>query len=289
MNLERILFAVDLSNQSLRAAPFVKMLASRFEAEVVLLHVLELPPSWLVSQESATWGTLINSAELRDEKSKLLGQFLREEFAGVSTRPVIGEGDAAQQILCQARLSGVGLIMMPTHGYGPFRSLLLGSVTAKVLHDATCPVWTGVHRPEWQAQAKDRLHRVLCAVDTTPKDVAIVKWASELARHEAAEVCLVHAIHNVPTGCRTYAGENLDERLVQSAQSQLARLQDSAGVSLEIAVQIGDPATVVHNAAAQWQADLVVIGRGAIQKPLGRLRSNAYAIIRESPCPVVSV
>jgi len=35
--------------------------------------------------------------------------------------------------------------MMPTHGLGGFRRFLLGSVTAKVLHDADCPVWTGVH------------------------------------------------------------------------------------------------------------------------------------------------
>ncbi len=37
---------------------------------------------------------------------------------------------------------------MPTHGYGPFRRFILGSVTAKVLHDADCPVWTGVHLEE---------------------------------------------------------------------------------------------------------------------------------------------
>ena len=34
---------------------------------------------------------------------------------------------------------------MPTHGFGPLRRFLLGSVAAKVLHDAQCPVWTSVH------------------------------------------------------------------------------------------------------------------------------------------------
>jgi nucleotide-binding universal stress UspA family protein len=37
------------------------------------------------------------------------------------------------------------------------------------------------------------------------------------------------------------------------------------------------------------EADLVVIGRGASSGMLGRLRTNAYSIIRQSPCPVVSV
>jgi nucleotide-binding universal stress UspA family protein len=34
---------------------------------------------------------------------------------------------------------------LPTHGLGAFRRSLIGSITAKVLHDAECPVWTGVH------------------------------------------------------------------------------------------------------------------------------------------------
>jgi len=289
MEFERILFAVDLSEQSRRAAPFVKALATRFGSEVVMLYVLELPPSWSVSQEAATWGTLINSAELKEQKCKELQEFLGEDFGEIRTRRVMAEGDAAQQILRHAQVCNASLIMMPTHGYGPFRSLLLGSVTAKVLHDAVCPVWTGVHRQEAQAAPPERQRRILCAVDTAPKDAQIVKWAADIAKQEGAEVCLVHAIHNVPSYCRTYAGRGLDDCVLQSAHQQLRQLQETSGTNLDTSIQIGVPATVVHNSAAQWQADLVVIGRGAIQKPLGRLRSNAYAIIRESPCPVVSV
>jgi nucleotide-binding universal stress UspA family protein len=37
------------------------------------------------------------------------------------------------------------------------------------------------------------------------------------------------------------------------------------------------------------QADALVIGRGSAAGLFGRLRSNAYAIIRQAPCPVVSV
>ena len=44
------------------------------------------------------------------------------------------------RIVSYAREHTIDLIMMPTHGYGPFRSLLIGSVTAKVLHDIELPV-----------------------------------------------------------------------------------------------------------------------------------------------------
>lgn len=286
---ERILFAVDLSEQSQCAAPFVKALASRFGSEVVLLHVLELPPSWALSQEPISWGTLINSEELKDEKCRQLHEFMRDGFSGLKTQRVLAEGDAALQILCTAKMYGASLIMMPTHGYGPFRSYLIGSVTAKVLHDSACPVWTGVHRPHWQAPAPEHWRRILCAVDTSNKDAHTIKWAADIAREENADVRLVHAIHSVPPDCRTLVGQRLEDSLSQTVRQQVEELQKIAGTSLEMSVQFGVPSTVMHNSAVQWQADLVVIGRGAIQKPLGRLRSNAYAIIRESPCPVVSV
>jgi nucleotide-binding universal stress UspA family protein len=44
-----------------------------------------------------------------------------------------------------ARESAFDLIMMPTRGRGRFRAALLGSVTAKVLHDSACAVWTAAH------------------------------------------------------------------------------------------------------------------------------------------------
>jgi len=46
---------------------------------------------------------------------------------------------------------------------------------------------------------------------------------------------------------------------------------------------------VVRNIALKSRADLVVIGRGAIRTGLGRLNANSYDIIRDSPCPVLSV
>ena len=48
-------------------------------------------------------------------------------------------------------------------------------------------------------------------------------------------------------------------------------------------------ASAVHNAATDYGADLIVIGRGAIQTSFGRLKNSSYSIIRAAPCPVISV
>jgi len=45
---------------------------------------------------------------------------------------------------------------------------------------------------------------------------------------------------------------------------------------------------VVRDAALKYGADLVVTGRGKLHATFGRLRTNTYAIIRDSPCPVLS-
>jgi nucleotide-binding universal stress UspA family protein len=66
-------------------------------------------------------------------------------------------------------------------------------------------------------------------------------------------------------------------------------LQESAGVDATLHVEAGHVADVVREEALRHGADLVVIGRGVLQETLGRLRSNAYAIIRHAPCPVLSV
>jgi len=289
MTFEHILFAVDLSEKSRQTAPFVSAMAERFRCEVTLLYVLDPPPSRLGFPETESWQTIENISQLRDAQRNEFHAILPDAFPGITVNRMMTEGDAAQQILCHERKQRAGIIMMPTHGRGPFRSLLLGSVTAKVLHDAECPVWTGVHRLDWITHPPGRWRRILCAVDAMPLDVRTTKWAAALGKGEGAEVRLVHALAGVPPDCSGYGGETLRESLFQAAASQLEKLQQESGTDLNITIEEGSPANVTRKMAHEWESDLVVIGRGAIRKPLGRLRSNAYAIIRESPCPVISV
>ncbi len=63
-------------------------------------------------------------------------------FYGVPLHPlpdnvelVAQTSDPASAIVAYAKARDADLIMMPTHGYGGFRGLLIGSTTAKILHD----------------------------------------------------------------------------------------------------------------------------------------------------------
>jgi len=288
MNSERILFPVDYSEQTRATAPFVKALASRLHAELVMLNVLELPPVWYGAGDGGAWLPPFDADQMREEARGRLEGYLEAEFAGVPVERVLGEGDAARQIVCQAKADGVGLIMMPTHGYGPYRSLLLGSVTAKVLHDTERPVWTGVHSKEFLSHAPDRLRRILCAVDRDPKDVPVIRWAAEFGRRLGADVCLIHVIPGDPA-IHEFTDRIYREQMFVAAREAMVKVQAEAGTSFDILMRLGDAAQIIHDEAKAEQTDLVIVGRGVLHKALGRLRSTAYAIIRESPCPVISI
>jgi nucleotide-binding universal stress UspA family protein len=73
------------------------------------------------------------------------------------------------------------------------------------------------------------------------------------------------------------------------AREKLAKLQSEAGTNLETVLEGGDVSAAVRKAADENRADLVIIGRGVMQEAFGRMRTNVYSIIRESPCPVISI
>ena len=288
VSMERILFPVDLSEQSRKAAPFVRAMAKRFHSEVTLLHVMEVPAAWYGPPEGVAWTTLSENDRYRQERQAEFESFLVDDFAGIPLLRESADGDPATQIDCYARSRNSGLIMMPTHGYGTFRRLLLGSVTAKVLHDARCPVWTGVHEKGLASRDAKRCRRILCAVDTNPRDVHVIQWVRDLASTigPGADVRLIHAIPGAEMGVRS--DTCFREFLFKVAREEMQELLDQAGIALEATFHGGKPARVVHDAAIDLDADLIVIGRGT-DHAFGRLRDNAYAIIREAPCPVISV
>ena len=218
-----------------------------------------------------------------------LDAFLASELAELRTRRTVLEGDPASQIVDFAHREGADLILMPTHGYGPFRRFILGSNTAKVLHDADCPVWTGVHLEQALPAAGDSLRSVLCAVDLGAQSSKTLCWAAMLAREFDARLTVIHATAPVTGDAAADSEADWRAGVRDSARRELERLERFVNVEAELTVESGEPAGVIRAAAQRVEADSLVIGRGSAAGVFGRLRTNAYAIIRQSPCPVVSV
>jgi nucleotide-binding universal stress UspA family protein len=283
--ITHILFPFDFSAQGLLAVPFVRALASQFQASVTVLSVV--PPTFEVmpagmgvraGEDVADWLLALKSR---------LDQALVTEFAGLPVERITDAGDPGFRIIDVAHSHGVDLIMMPTHGLGLYRNLLVGSATSKVLHDARCPVWTSAHAKQQRTGGLPRT--ILCALDGRPASVALLRWAGDFSTQVGAALTLLHVVPPITDWPSLASERALQEQVRQAAHATIVSLQAAAGVQAPLRVAVGDIVATVTEHAREEDADLILVGRGSLQSALGRLRTHAYGIIHRSPCPVLSV
>lgn len=261
--ISRILLPMDFSDRCMGMLPHAQAVAAKYGAELILLHI-----------------------ESDDELAKT-GTGRRQE---IDVRRVLYDGDPADAIVEFAKSEEIDLIAMPTHGYGEFRRFLIGSVTAKVLHDVTCPVLTGVHMEEQTAARHGKISNVLCAIDLGSQSPDALKWASQLAADVNARLDVVHAVAPLgPAGDLPFSGEWREE-VMRRARNEAEKLVNAVGgAAATIFIQEGEAAKTVCSFAKGAGSDLLVIGRGQEDSMGGRLTAHAYTIIRQSPCPVLSI
>jgi nucleotide-binding universal stress UspA family protein len=265
-SIKKILFPVDFSQRAIGAARYIESIAGRFEAEIMLLHVIDL----------ATHASL--APRVQPAHQEQLESFLPSELQRFVTRTVTTIGEPAEEIVKMVRSWRPDLIMMPSYGLGFFRPSLLGSVTAKVLHDVACPVWTSVHAEEAPPLERLSYKKVLCAIDLAKRSRQILDWARYFGGQYQADLGVVHAIRFVEA-----------PPLLAEARGRIGALLTECGVSATVLVDSGEPAKAVTCAAREFHADILVIGRHSGEGDQGYLRHHAYGIIRESPCPVLSI
>ncbi len=275
----KILIPIDFSERCLGAARFSIPLAERFHSEITLLHI-EMP------DQADPYPDLDIEREIPPEKR--LRDFLVAAFTHLDVKRILRIGtDVAHEIVQYAREDGSDLIMMPTHGYGAFRRFLLGSTTAKVLHDTSCPVWTGAHLAQGPPAEWINPTTILCAVDNDAGSEKALKWASRLASALDSDLVLVHVEPRL-TRSEEYDPKEFDEMVIAEANQNMEKIQRAAGTRAEVFIRGGIVQHAVANGVKDLEADLLVIGRRSDPASEG-LGLNTYGIIRESPCPVVSV
>lgn len=293
LSLKHILLPTDFSSRCISAAQHAAGLASHFHSDLTLLHVTAPVHLSLADLESS--GVVLEEvlssrrAAVRDQ----LESFAAAELRDVPAKRVLMEGDPADEIVEYAQAQNASLIMMPTHGLGTFRRFILGSVTAKVLHDVHCPVWTGAHVEDSTGEPGAPLRAIVCAVDLARHDANPLLWATQFAAEMGAELVVVHAMPSFEFTPETvYLEAELFKTMTTEAQRKIMGMLEeckAAEIRVHQVIAGGNVSKVVKSTAEQHQAGLVVIGRSAPTGILGRLRTNSYAIIRDSPCPVISV
>jgi len=286
MKFKHILFPVDFSECSRSLTPEVEAVANRFEAKVTLLHVFEIPVTWYATGEAPLIDTECFEQFATSAKQRLLEYPIQLPADRVDR--IIAEGDPAWNVRKWVEEHDVDLIMMGTHGYGAMRLLFLGSVAMKVLHHVECPVWTQAPREQEDTPFHIPPSTIICALQLDDEAVPLLRFAKGLANEFGASVHISHSVPEMTARPYQYFDTDLHRYLLDSAAVKIGRYQNEAGTDFPVSISEGFVGHDTAKLASEHEADLVVVGRGRIQRAFGTLRTHSYEIIRQVSCPVLS-
>lgn len=139
--LNNILVPIDFSDYAQQALSYAKVIASSYDAQLQLLHVIEQTsqPSFYESRETSIFNIMPN---IKVKSREVMEQMLKEtKGPEIIADTHIIEGHAAKDIINFASSHDIDLIVIASHGLSGIEHLLLGSVTEKVVRSAPCPVF----------------------------------------------------------------------------------------------------------------------------------------------------
>jgi len=136
----RILVPTDFSLDAEHAVRIASALSHSYSAPVTILHVYDpvafpLPDGYVMytsRQLARIWAELDSRLAQAERDARSAG--------AVKTETRLRQGITASEIVSFARAEGFDLIVMGTHGRTGVGRVLLGSVAARVVQTAHCPV-----------------------------------------------------------------------------------------------------------------------------------------------------
>ncbi|HUP18816.1 MAG TPA: universal stress protein [Gemmatimonadota bacterium] len=292
MTIREILWPTDLSEGAEAALPHAVAWCRRHGARLHAVHVAvfdqlnPFDPAHHVEDPEALWEGL--RASVKEEVREALA---RVGALDLDVRTSAVRGDHPVEAILE-HAAGADLIVMGTHGRTGFRSLLLGSVTDRVIRESERPVLV-VHRRE-PDRAPVPPSRVLVPIDFSPAAAPAVRIASEIAELSRGSLLLLHVIEDVivPDFYFPAAPMWLDyPELRETADARLRDTFTAAGgpaVPVEYRVMPGRAVLDIPRYAQEWRADLIVLpthGLGGVDRLL--LGSTADKVLRRASCPVL--
>jgi len=146
IHIQRILVPTDFSKYAATATKYACELATKFDAELHLLHTLEILPAFMPKLASGLdFSAYVNA--LKADTDKLLTSLLDPQWAaGRKVIHAVIEGSPKVEIYRYAKQNDIDLIVLSTHGRTGMPPAIIGSVSDSVVRTAPCPVLTV--RPE---------------------------------------------------------------------------------------------------------------------------------------------
>lgn len=299
-SFRNILFPTDFTPHARSAMKYAAAFARAGRGRVVLFSVqagkvpanLMTLPAHVLEEEENQW-----LLQLRAEVQLLLSDRL---FQGLEIDPVIVEGEPAPEIARAVRDYDIDLVTIVTHGRKGLSRALWGSTAEEVIAEAQCPVLT-VRPPQHDfvehrgSHTEIRLNRILLATNFRPSSIAATQVARELAARTGAELHAVYVIGDYFEQISVLFPEGGHSALSQmraQVQERMASFSREGSTRTVTRIIEGRPYAEIVRAAAETEADLIVIGTSVHASIFGGapvLGPEIERVVRNAPCPVLSV
>ncbi len=292
--ISRILVATDFSVCARRAVDYGACMARAWSARVDLLHVVEMLRGLEIDEP------LVDPLlELRRKESeRLLGDLttgVKGEGLGVEWH--LCAGIPSEQIVQTALEQRADLIVVGTYGRTGLEHIMLGSTAERVIKLAPCPVLTvrvSGGDEEKGATMSPRIQHVLAPVDFSSPSLDALEYAIQLVDRFGARLSLIHVLEPIYFDLELGLGrieQEVEMRTHWEAQLEgLAQVVKERGLAAGSVVLGGIPSESILAYARAQACDLIVMGTHG-RRGLTRLRygSVAEAVLRQAPCPVLTV
>ncbi len=286
-----VLFATDGSASSEQARALIASISWPTPTHIEVLYVdqfldgdLDLPAGKYAAEHE----------KIRQETDTQLASVKRALTAAgrdIETTLLLG-GRPASVIVDEAQRTKADLVIVGSHGRGPFASALIGSVAAEVVDHAPCPVLVA-RRPA--------LGGVVLADDGSDgaKEAEQLIARSPFLRGAPLRTVTVYSLTPLYSSLEpgAFIGGDVYQELIDDLAEDADRTAADAkkrlaalGVTVTAEVREGNAAQEIIAAANDARADLIVIGsrgRTGLQRLL--LGSVARNVLFHAPCSVLLV
>jgi nucleotide-binding universal stress UspA family protein len=292
--IRRILCPVDFSEESRRALEHAVAIARRWGAQLDVLHVYQaaspfdiVPPDDDTAAQDPQLDMLRTA--LNDFVQPIAGDAavtLRLRHGTAARRPIVREADEID----------ADLLIIGSHGRSGLERFLLGSTSDSIVKTATCPVLVV---PSGAGPAHDgRFRRILCGIDFSAPSLRAYRYAVRLAAADEADLTLLHAIEVPPELRDRQVVAAFDVEAVRAATEAAARRRlealspgsDAPAIPIRAHVSEGYAHRRIVDTAQHQHVDLIVLGthgRNVLDRWM--FGSNTRAVLRDAPCPVLTV
>lgn len=270
----KILFPLDFSEHSDCAFPMAQFVAKTYDAEIILLHVLEAPtgPLRIISG--------FDEEAARRKALQMMDDYIRANGDdSIIFNKVIKTGKPWKTIIDASIELTVNAIVMGTHGASGMQEVFVGTNAGRVVSHAPCPVITVRVK-----DAKPTISKILVPLDLTMETGEKLELSIEFAKNFNASLYVLGIVESSDEETHKKMQKRVDLAVAHVKKNEVAVESNTLQVK-------GGVANQLINFAKGAGADLICIMTQQSQTSVKEswLGTEAVHVVNHSEIPVFAI